>query len=176
MCDILVNMTFLLLQQFLTHSVSDPARPFCALFNNFWGSDTSWPTNTQITFWSLTTTIKLVCPLSNSWTWRRRVPQCAVKNRVNFCFHTFLYKVLYHRSNLFFFFFFHLQKSLHGTTIDRGPYLSSPPRALTRHVFTAKRWFIIAREPRCTSADFWWWFRELFKLHGYGSSRGTSNN
>ena len=59
------------------------------------------------------------------------------------CSHTFLYKVLDHRSNVSFFSIF--TNHYTGTT-DRGRHHNSAPRALTCHVFTAKGWFIIMRE------------------------------
>ena len=109
---------------------------------------------------------KLYRPLGNSSMSRSTVPHCVLKIGVNLiCFNTFLYDVLYRRSNIGF--FFHLHKSLNGNNNRQGPPLSSPPKALTRHMFNANGWLVITREPACSSADLWWRFQELFKLLSY---------
>jgi hypothetical protein len=62
------------------------------------------------------------------------------------CFHIFLYEVLNHWSNIYFFSIFTNQYA--GTKTKSHHYYCPAARALSHHLFTHKGCVIIAREPR----------------------------
>jgi hypothetical protein len=102
---------------------------FC---DKFWDSSTFWLSTTRITSKLSRPNINLLVHLATVESERAESPQCVLKVGMNFLyFHTFLYEVLNHCSNLS---FFHCHKSVSGNNNKE----SSLPLSFSKSIDTPR--------------------------------------